>query len=997
MRTVRCTSGTTVLTFRWQWYWLLLLGFVGLALASPATLSQQANAATSRAPTTHPMLRIETRGVNALPRSLALDETRGILYTGGDDKTVRVWRNNDLTLLDTWRLPAGTGPEGQVNAIALTPDRRFLAVAGWTGQEWDQAISIYIFDTAIGQIVKRISGLQNVVGVLRFSPDGKLLAAGLAGSGGLLVTRWNEGTLAFYDNQYPGSVFDVDFFANELAVVGAETGVRIYDTSIGKVVRQKILAEGRIPLQVRFSASGEQFAVGFHDTVAVGVYATSSLALAWKPDTTGISGQSNLSVVTWSTDGRRLYAGGDPDDNDQPSRVFQWPAMSREAPTAVTVGRHRLAAIAAAHDGAVLFLAEDPSIGRFGRDGRVDRATSGGSMDLRVADNAIRLSADGSVLELAGDGERRRHLSFEVSRLKLTIDEQANILPAGAKPKSAVPVNWKAGEATASVAGTACVLKSFEFVRAVGYLPGGEAVLATEYGVRAYNRKGEPLWFTDVGGVAWAVQATQDGRHVIAASADGTLTWLRASDGAHVLRLFVHAQTQEWVAWTPDGYYASSPNGDQLIGWQLNRTKQERADFYQASQFERVLYRPDIIRTALRDSDRPTSRAMRGGGFQIDQLATIAPPRIDLVELAPRADPNRPGLLRARFTASRNGGRMLDWTAFVDDIPVTRYAERSLPGTEGDAFSREIEFVPLTASSVLRIEVGTEMAIGVKEVSLPAVSRPPTPVQGDLYLLSIGVRQFPQLPGKFELQFTERDAQEVGAFFQGQAGRQYRKVHSRVVSDTSVEVPTAETIASSLGFLKQAGPDDTVILFLASHGVRDQRGNYYFATANSRMEDLCSILQDDASPPADLCRGVTKTTGARTSFIEWKMFYDALSASAGRRLLVVDTCEAGNISGRTESGTLRKRSASSHFSLLLAAGDGEESQEYRAGKHGLFTYAWLKALNGNPANGIITLQQSFEEARSVVVRLRDVRGGPMTPSLDGPEHWKSLPLAKTRQ
>jgi WD40 repeat protein len=941
------------------------------------------------------MLRIETRGVNALARSLALDETRGILYTGGDDKTVRVWRNSDLTLLDTWRLPAGEGPEGQINAVALTPDRRFLAVAGWTGQEWDQAISIYVFDTAIGQIVKRITGLQNVVGVLRFSPDGQMLAIGFAGAGGILVTRWNQGSLAFFDTQFPGSVFDVDFFGVELAVVGADSGVRIYNTTTGKITRQKILAEGRIPLRVRFSASGDQFAVGFHDTVSVGVYASPTLALSWKPDTTGTSGQSNLSVVAWSADGKRLYAGGDPGANDQPSRVFTWLTMTREAPTAAAVARHRLAALAPTRDGGVLFLAEDPAIGRLGQDGRIVRATSGGTLDLRIPDGGIKVSSDASRIDLPADGERRRALSFDVARLKLTNGEQAGTVTASIPPKSTVAVVWKAGEPGASVAGVACALKEFEFIRAVGRLPGGEAILATEYGVRLYDRKGKLLWFADVGGVAWAIQASQDGRHVIATSADGTVTWLRTSDGAHVLRLFVHAQTQEWVAWTPDGYYASSPNGDQLIGWQLNRTKQERADFYQASQFERVLYRPDLIRTSLRDSDRPASRSMRSG-FQIDQLATIAPPRIDLLELGPKADPKRPGLLRARFKASRNGGRMLDWTVFVDDIPMTRYADRTLPSGEGDAFTREIEFVPLTASSVLRIEVGTEMAIGVKEVSLPTVARPPEPVPGDLYLLAIGVRQFPLLPGKFELQYTERDAQEVGAFFAQQSGRQFRKVHARVVSDQSADVPTATAITNALGFLKQAGPDDTVILFLASHGVRDQRGNYYFAAADSRMEDLCSILREENAVPADFCRGVLATSGTRQSFIEWKTFYDALGASAGRRLLVVDTCEAGNISGRTEAGTLRKRSASSRFSLLLAAGDGEESQEYSAGRHGLFTYAWLNSLHASTGNGIVTLQQSFESARSEVARLRDPRGGPMTPSLDGPENWRSLPLAKVK-
>ena len=44
------------------------------------------------------------------------------------------------------------------------------------------------------------------------------------------------------------------------------------------------------------------------------------------------------------------------------------------------------------------------------------------------------------------------------------------------------------------------------------------------------------------------------------------------------------AADREWVAWTPQGFYAASLRGDTLIGWRVNRGRGESAVFYEAQQ-----------------------------------------------------------------------------------------------------------------------------------------------------------------------------------------------------------------------------------------------------------------------------------------------------------------------------------------------------------------------------------------------------------------------------
>lgn len=974
---------------------LLVWAWGASAWAQPAAATE---------PPSQPMLRIDTGGVIALPRAAAADEAAARLYSAGDDKAVRVWRLPDLRLLDTWYLPSAEGPEGQVNAVALTPDGRHLAVGGWTGYTWDRAVSLYIFETASGRIVQRLTGLPGVVGALRFAADGEQLLIGLVGKGGVLGVRWRDAALRFHDRDYTDSVLGVDVAGDRGVAVGMDGALRVYDLVQGRRLLRHALTEGELPTRVRFHPDGRRVAIGFHGSLRVSVHDVAALlagpvgAPLWSPPVAGIQGQRNLSVVAWSADGRRLLAGGDPGEAAR-SQVFTWDTGASAPARATPVATQRLSALLGLGDGSWIVLAEDPGIARVQADGRVVQAGGAGVRDHREAGASLRVSADAARVGLQYPLAQGGVWGFDLAELRMTPSAAAAAPPVPAA--GALPVQWQAGQAQVQLDGRPTALEPYEFVRDVSHLPDGAPILGTEFGVRLYDRAGALRWFTSVGGIAWAVRASADGRHVVAAVSDGTLRWLRVRDGALVLSLFAHARSGEWVAWTPDGHYASSPYGDELIGWQINRSKRERADFYHAAQFERLLYRPDIVRAALADQPPARVRSARGL-FDIRQLAAIAPPTVRISGLEPVADPARRGLMRVRVSATRAGGAMRRYVVFVDDIPVTPAAQRPLRAGEADAFERVVEFTPLTPGGTVRVEVATDQAIGVAQLPLPLDLRPvrQAALQGDLYVLAIGVRQFPALPRAFELFYTERDAQEVGRFFAGQAGGLYRQVHTRIVSDDAPIAPTREAIVASLDFLKRAGPQDTVILFLASHGVRDAQNQYFFATADSRTEDLCAILRQPGQDDPPYCQGKGRGGRPDRSFIEWQVFFDALADSAGRRLLVVDTCEAGNIRGRSEIGSLRKRSASSRFALLLAAGDGEDSQEYRAGQHGLFTYAMLKALSGGAPpgpGGVITLENAYGFVRQEVERLRDRRVGPMTPNLEAPALLRQLPLAQVGQ
>lgn len=274
-----------------------------------------------------------------------------------------------------------------------------------------------------------------------------------------------------------------------------------------------------------------------------------------------------------------------------------------------------------------------------------------------------------------------------------------------------------------------------------------------------------------------------------------------------------------------------------------------------------------------------------------------------------------------------------DKILFVDfDIPVTPARERLLRREEGSAFSRVVLLDLAGIHNDIRIEVFNGKSIGFAEkyVSAPRAAEV-KPGVGNLYVLAVGVNAFTNLPREVWLSFAAQDADEIAAQFRKAGGGYYRSVHAKVISDSALGKPEKANILQALEFIKPAQAEDTVVVFLASHGISDAAGNYYFVPRDAVLQDI------DALRIAG---------GGRSSLLSWTVFFDAIRITAGKRLLIVDTCQAKNIAGTFDAHALVKRSASSQFSFLLASKAGEDSQEYPEGGHGLFTYALLNALAG---------------------------------------------------
>src|SRR5262249_59905042 len=84
-----------------------------------------------------PLLRLEAGGPTTDVTALAFAPDGRTLYAAGWDKVVRVWKRDEagefVPQRTSYRVPIGPGLRGAINTLALSPDRRWLAVGGLGG------------------------------------------------------------------------------------------------------------------------------------------------------------------------------------------------------------------------------------------------------------------------------------------------------------------------------------------------------------------------------------------------------------------------------------------------------------------------------------------------------------------------------------------------------------------------------------------------------------------------------------------------------------------------------------------------------------------------------------------------------------------------------------------------------------------------------------------------------------------------------------------------
>jgi len=871
------------------------------------------------------VLRIET-GMHTAPiRAAAADAHGQILATASDDKTLRLWSLSTGEPIHVLRPQIGHGAEGELKAVAMSPDGHFVVTGGWTGFEWEKANSLYIFETDTGRLVHRIGGLPEVINQLAWSPDGRHIAAGLAGRNGIRVFEAGDWHEVFADTNYAGPVYGLGFDGSgRLATAAFDGGIRLYDADFRIVATAKAPGGAR-PYSVAWSPNGTALAVGYNDTLSVDILSVPELRRMVAANTSGLSGGS-LSRVAWARDGA-LLAGGAYGSAATGSPIFRWSDDRKAKRQMLPAGDGTVMGIVPLADGGFVYVTADPSIGRYDAQLKRVRQRQSDIADFRGQLDHLRVSIDGSRVAFGLEKGGGKPAWFETDARRLVTGNPPGDLRSA--DVTSLPVQGWRNDIAPSLSGKPLALEKNETSRSLAIAPDRQSfVLGTEWHLRRFDRNGEVTWSVALPYPAWAVNVSGDGRLAVAALANGTIRWYRYEDGWPLLALFMQRDGKHWVLWTPEGYYDASAGGEDLIGWYVNRGLDLAADYFPASRLREQYYRPDSVGTVLRSAEAGQPQHALSAP-STPPTAPVLPPVVRILSPHTGETVSRSPVDIRYSVRSPSGERVTGVDVLVNgrrqpDLPPAK--GRDTGSNTRDAEQEASIEVPLEKSSKISLvaHAGDRFSEAVTVELIwkgPAEANPQKP---SLYVLAIGVSRY-QDPA-LALHFASADASAVAAALKSQEGGIYREVVERVLTDENATLRNVEEAFDLIA--RETTGRDVALVFMAGHGT-NQQGKYFFVPADVNL----ARVRETAVPQDQIRKSLARIRGTALFFF--------------------DTCKSGSVMRGSRlakpdiNGVVNDFASAENGIVVFAAAEGEESSyEAEPWGHGAFTKALLEALSG---------------------------------------------------
>lgn len=934
------------------------------------------------APEEKPLLVLDAVGHSAVVKRAFFTPDGSQVITVSMDKTVRVWDVASGETLRTYRLPIGPGDEGALHAAALSPDGKRLAVSGVPFGRGTLGMLIHVLALDKGTVEKVLKGHENTVSALAFSADGrKLASASYDGSARIydVASGQAELTLRGHKGAVKALAFSPD--SQHLATVSEDRTGCIW-----------FVESGRLEARLRGHTNSVE-SVAWHPTD--GTLATGSVDASirlWGADGKAIrtyppKPKEMLQIVslTFTNDGRELlYTGvgftggaGLLDVASGQRRVefkehtntVMHGQLSRDGELAVTTGgNNHETFIWKTRDGSVVqrLVGKGQSVWGVGwsADGKTLAWSNTNQGDPWKAN--FPLERTFNLEELAwgpapgGDFRRARLIGANLSL------EAADLLKVAIKRRGQPTQIFQSPQAG-------------ERIHCFTLLDDDHAVMGGAYRLYLVDLRTNKVVREYLGhsGSILTVGSSPDGRYFVTGSTDQTLcVWDPARDRP-LLSLFV--TDTDWIAWTPEGYYAASANGERLMGWQINRGPDALAEFHPAARFRKSLYHPEVIAQLLRAGslERALVRASneRQGAIAAVTVDQVLPPEVAI--LSPRATETvrtTEGRLKVLAGARSMGNHpvtalrlLIDGRPYQGQNGVRRVA-RPQPGVVRAAWTVELTPGP----HLLAVQAESSVSRSVSD-PVEVVYQASQPADAPrLFVLAAGVSAY---PGRARLHYAASDAEDIARVFQQETGTAFQKAEVKLLTDYQA---THANILRGLDWLgKQMTPRDVAVIFLSGHGTRDPRGEFYFVPIDANPGDIA---------------------GSCISGAELKK---RLEAMPGRLIAMFDACHSGATAEGLVGGTgmaddlVRDLVTEDYGVIVMCSSLGREfSIESSEVKHGFFTLAVVEGLSGQADFNSDRIVHFSELDAYAGPRVRQLSHGIQNPITAKPPTIRSFPLAR---
>ncbi|WP_404310249.1 caspase family protein [Neorhodopirellula lusitana] len=402
-----------------------------------------------------------------------------------------------------------------------------------------------------------------------------------------------------------------------------------------------------------------------------------------------------------------------------------------------------------------------------------------------------------------------------------------------------------------------------------------------------------------------------------------------------LLNLFIR-DARTWVMWTPEGYYDCSPGADSLIGWHVNHGPNQSAEFFKASQFRDLMYRPDVVRKVLAEGvfdeaiadleAAPNHRVVSQPLRDAKQFAKVRPPVVEILEPTDGKKLSDDRLTVKAIINATGEAPITEVTLLVNGVPAKTFR----PQTE-------------TERRVFKVSQRVKLGNGRNEIawvaSAPRADSDPdkaksvvfcsaTTTKPNLVALAIGVNAYQHSGKTFSnLKFAAADAKGFeNAIKQHSGGMLYQSVQVRSLIDS--EATRAGVLDGISWWTKAAKDGDMAVLFFSMHGFLDDKDRFYLAGHDCDRERL------------------------RATGIDWQLITDALHHDLPRcrRMVFIDACHAGGVSVGARNFLNELSDPKYGVTFFASCGIRQKSMERAEWNHGAFTKSVLDAMRDKAAD-----------------------------------------------
>ena len=525
--------------------------------------------------------------------------------------------------------------------------------------------------------------------------------------------------------------------------------------------------------------------------------------------------------------------------------------------------------------------------------------------------------------------------------------------------------------------------KAYDTIHCCTLLSGNVAVVGSEFTMSLYDTETGEVVGECVGhtGPVYAVSHSQDERYLLSTGSDMTLRVWNVGDrvgGRHLPLLSLFFAGEDWIAWTPQGYYAASPGGESLMGWHVNNGPDQLATFLPAGRFRKQFYRPDVIKLLLTSGSVEAALKAAGSAEQPATVAGSLPPKVTIT--SPESGSFEVAEVTVRVRAEQTGihpitslqllvdGRPLNGKQGIVQIERSEETETHLfhvpliPGVEHVVRARADNAVSYGLSNEIRVAYEPPNA----EVRLPS-----------LYVLAIGVANYDDT--SLRLNYAGEDARKLARTLQERSLGLFDSVDTRMVIDNDA---TRRGILAGLAWLKrEMTQHDVGVVFFSGHGAKDEVGDFYLLPTDV---DVSEPLAISGVPDAQV--------------------KSLLQSTPGRLVVMLDACHSGSLGGDRRKAVksltddlVRDLANDDYGIIIMASSTGREfSLESQDDHSGYFTLAICEGLEGLADTNRDTHVYFNELDLYVTDRVKALTDGKQHPVTAKPTTIRSFPLASGR-